>query len=45
MNKFRKISKIALTYIGAFLETIGKLFIMAIYKTAIWIEKTLRPHV
>lgn len=45
MSKFRKATKITFTYIGAFLEDIGKLSILAIYKTAVWVEKTLRPHV
>jgi len=45
MNKFQKCINITFTYIGNALETIGKLSILAIYKTAVWVEKKLRPHV
>jgi len=34
-----------LTYTGALLEIIGKYTILGIYKAAVWVEKTLRPHV
>jgi hypothetical protein len=33
------------TYIGAVLEIIGKYTILGIYRAAVWVEKTLRPHV